>query len=99
MRIWVYGDSPERIREMIEENISFDDTVTGTSVCAEIGSVFPQSGLIPAISAAIRNDIDLLLVPTFELLGNTAKAEQTIELFRSYNVSIRSVSSNGISSS
>jgi len=77
MRIWVYGDSPERIREMIEENISSDDTVTGASVCAEIGSAFPQSGLIPAISAAIQNNIDLLLVHTFELLGNTAKAEQT----------------------
>ncbi len=99
MRIWVYGDSPERIRDMIVENISSYDTVTGVSVGAEIGSSFPQSGLIPAISAAIQNNIDLLLVPTFELLGNTAKAEQTIELFRSYNVSVRSVSSNGISSS
>ena len=99
MRIWIYGDSPERIRDMIEENTSPDDTVTGTSVCAEIGSVFPQSGLIPAISAAIRKDIDLLLVPTFGLLGNTTKAEQTIELFRSYNVSVRSVSRNGINSS
>ena len=99
MRIWVYGDSPERIRNMIEENISSEDTVTGTSVCAEIGSAFPQSGLIPAISAAIQNNIDLLLVPTFELLGNTTKTEQTIELFQSYNVSVRSVSSNGINSS
>lgn len=99
MRIWVYGDSPKRIRDMIEENISSDDTVIGTSVCAEIGSAFPQSGLIPAISAAIRNDIDLLLVPTFELLGSTTKAEQTIELFRSYDVSVRSVFSNGINSS
>ena len=99
MRIWVYGDSPERIRDIIKENIGSDDTVTGTSISAEIGSAFPQSGLIPAISAAIRTDIDLLLVPTFELFGNTAKAEQTIELFRSYDVSVRSVSSNGINSS
>lgn len=99
MRIWVYGDSPERIRDMTEETIRSDDTVTGTSVCAEIGSAFPQSGLIPAISAAIRNDIDLLLVSKLELLGNPAKVEQTIELFRSYNVSVRSASSNGINSS
>ena len=99
MRIWVYGDSPERIQDMIKENISSDDTVAGTSISAEIGSAFPQSGLIPAISAAIRKDVDLLLVPKFELLGNTTKAEQTIELFRSYNVSVRSLSSNGINSS
>lgn len=38
MRIWVYGDSPEWIRDMIKENISFDDTVTDTSISAEIGS-------------------------------------------------------------
>ena len=99
MRIWVYGDSSEQIRDMIAENMNFDDTVAGTSISAEIGSAFPQSGLIPAISAAIRKDIDLLLVPTFELLGNTTKAEQTIELFRSYNVSVRSASSSGINSS
>ena len=99
MRIWVYGDSPAQIQSMIEKTVRSDDTVAGTSVRAEISSAFPQSGLTPAISAAIRKDIDLLLVPTFELLGNTAKTEQTIELFRSYNVSVRSVSSNGISSS
>lgn len=62
MRIWVYGDSPEWIRDMIKENISFDDTVTDTSISAEIGSSFPQSGLTPAISAAIRGEIDLLLI-------------------------------------
>lgn len=99
MRIWVYGDSPERILDMIEKNMNSDDTVTGTSVCAEIGSAFPQSGLIPAISAAIRNNIDLLRVPTFELLGNTTKAEQIIELFQNYGVSVKSVSNDGINSS
>lgn len=99
MRIWVYGDSPERILDMIEENMNSDDTVTGSSVCVEIGSAFPQSGLIPAISAAIRNNIDLLLVPTFELLGNTTKAEQIIELFQNYGVSVKSVSNDGINSS
>ena len=45
MRIWVYGDSPEWIRDIIKENIGSDDTVTGTSISAEIGSAFPQSGL------------------------------------------------------
>lgn len=99
MRIWVYGDCPEQIQSMIENNVTSSDIVVGTSVRAEIGAAFPQSGLAPAVSAAIRNDIDLLVVPTFELLGNTTKAEQTKELFRSYNVSVRSVSSNGINSS
>lgn len=84
---------------MIEENISSDDTVIGTSVCAEIGSAFPHSGLTPAISAAVRGEIDLLLIPSFRLLGDRGKAEEIVELFRNYGVSVKSVSSNGISSS
>ena len=37
MRIWVYGDSPEWIRDIIKENIGSDDTVTGTSISADGG--------------------------------------------------------------
>lgn len=99
MRIWVYGDSPERIRDIIKENIRFGDTVTGTSISAEIGSAFPQSGLIPAISAAMREEIDLLLIPSLQLLGKKRKAEEIVELFQNYGVSVKSVSSNGINSS
>ncbi len=99
MRIWVYGDSLEQLRDMIEAAVSSSDTVVSTSVRVEAGSEFPQSGLTPAISAAIRGEIDLLLIPTFELLGCGIKAGQMTELFRNYGVSIRSVSSSGISSS
>lgn len=99
MRIWVYGDSPEQLRDMIKAAVSSSDTIVGTSICTEAGSEFPQSGLTPAISAAIRGEINLLLIPTFELLGDEARTEQMAELFQNYGVSIRSVSSNGISSS
>lgn len=99
MQIWIYGNNPEQIRDMIEKNVKPGDTVAGTSVCAEIGSTFSQSGLIPAISAAIRGEIDLLLVPTFHLLGGKGKTAQMVELFQNYGVSVRSVSSSGINSS
>ena len=99
MRIWVYGESPEQIQSIIEENVSSDDTVVGTSVRAEIGSAFPQSGLTPAISTAIRGELDLLLIPAFGLLGNKIKADQIMGLFQGYSVSVRSVSNSGINSS
>ena len=99
MRIWIYGSSPEEVREMIEKSVSFGNTVSGTSLQAEIDSPFPQSGLVTAISAAMRGEFDLLLVPTFELIGNRSRAAQMVELFQNYGVSVKSVSSSGISSS
>ena len=99
MRIWAYGDSLEQLRNMIEATVSSSDSVVGTSVCAEASPEFPQSGLTPAISAAIRGEIDLLLIPTLKLLGCGTRVEQMAEIFQSYGVSVRSVSSSGISSS
>lgn len=99
MRIWVYGEDPEQIQNMIEKHVSPGDTAAGTSTRAEFCSAFPHSGLTPAISAAVRGEIDLLLIPSFRLLGDRGKAEEIVELFRSYGVSVKSVSSNGISSS
>lgn len=99
MRIWIYGGSPEEVRNMIEKHVGSGDTVTGTSLRAEAGSAFPQSGFVPAISAAIRGELDLLLVPALELSRNSAQASQMAELFQAYGVSVRSASSSGSSSS
>ncbi len=92
MRIWVYGYSPEQIRNMLKNTDSSRDIVVGTSVCADVDSTFPRSGLVPAISAAMRGKFDLLLIPAFNLLGCEAK-EQMTELFQSYGVVIKSASS------
>ena len=35
---------------------------------------------------------DVLLIPALTLLGNKAKADQTVELLRSYGVSVKSAS-------
>lgn len=99
MRIWIYGSSPEEVREMIEKSVSFGNTVSGTSLQAEIDSPFPQSGLVTAISAAMRGEFDLLLVSAIELLGSRGNAAQMAELFQSYGVSVKSVSSSGINNS
>lgn len=99
MRIWVYGDSLEQIQNMIEKHVSPNDTVAGTSIRAEFCSAFPYNGLTPAISSAIRGEIDLLLIPSFQLLGDKGKAEEIVELFQNYGVSVKSVSNDGINSS
>lgn len=99
MRIWVYGDSLEQIQNMIEKHVSPSDTAAGTSIRAEFCSTFPYNGLTPAISGAIRGEIDLLLIPSFQMLGDKGKAEEIVELFQNYGVSVKSVSNDGINSS
>ena len=99
MRVWIYGGSPEEVQEVIEKSVSSENTISGTSLRAEIGSPFPQSGLVAAISAAMRGEFDLLLVSAIELLGSRGNAAQMAELFQSYGVSVKSVSSSGINNS
>ncbi len=91
MRIWVYGDNLEQIQAMVESANRSGDTVVGTSACADACSAFPRSGLVPAISAAIRGELDLLLIPSFQLPGLESN-EQMTELFQSYGVVIKSAS-------
>ena len=91
MQIWVYGANSNQIQAMIEAGTNPSDTVVNTSVHAESGSAFPQSGLTQAMSAAIRGKIDVLLVPGLELLGDKVRAAQIIELFQSYGVSVKSI--------
>lgn len=99
MRIWIYGASPEQIQGIIETDVHPGDTIAGASVCAEEGSSFPYSGLTPAISAAIRGKIDVLLVPSIALLGREENPEPMKALFQSYGIAVRSVSSCGSSNS
>lgn len=98
MRIWIYGDSLEQIKNMIEVADSPSDIIVGTSVCAGVCSTFPRSGLAPAISAAVQGKLDLLLIPTFKLPGLEAKSRMA-ELFKSYGVAVKSASSCGINNS
>ncbi|MCM1233766.1 MAG: hypothetical protein NC489_26945 [Ruminococcus flavefaciens] len=99
MRIWIYGENLEQIREVTKKAVCSSDIVVGSSIRAEPASAFPKSGLTPAVSAAIRGEIDLLLIPAFESLGNAGEIRQAAEWFQRYGVSIRSACSSGISSS
>lgn len=99
MRVWIYGKSPEQVQQIKSSMIHSCDCVAGTSVCAEDGSAFPQSGLTSALYSAMRAEIDQLIISDRCLLGGDLQQQQMAELFQSYGVSIRSVSNCGINSS
>lgn len=52
-RIWLYGS-------ICSDTVN--GKIVGSSQHAEAGSHFPKSGLTPAMQAAIRGDIELLLI-------------------------------------
>lgn len=99
MRIWIYGDGLDQIQQIRDSALCPRDTVAGFSVCAGDGCPFPQSGLTPALYAAMRSEIDQLIVADDRLWGHSSQRMQIVELFQSYDVSIKSASSCGINSS
>ena len=99
MRVWIYGGSPAQVQTIIDAHSRSSDTVIGASVCAADDTEFPQSGLTQALYSAMRGEIDQLVISDYRLLGSDTQAEQIVELFCGYGVSIRSASNCGISSS
>ena len=99
MRTWIYGDGLDQIQQIRDSALCPRDTVAGFSVCAGDGCPFPQSGLTPALYAAMRSEIDQLIVADDRLWGHCSQRMQIVELFQSYDVSIKSASSCGINSS
>lgn len=100
MRVWLYGANTAEIYELACGAARRADTVIGTSIAAVEGSAFPKSGLTPAICAAMREEIDALVVSCWTLLGRDgAQIEQTKALFDPYGVRVKSVSSHGSRSS
>ena len=99
MRVWIYGNTLKQVQQIKDNMVRLCDTVAGTSVCAENGSAFPQSGLTPALYSAMRREIDQLIISEPCLLGSDTQYTQAVELFQSYGVSIKSASNCGINSS
>ena len=76
------------------------DTIIVFSIQKDVLGPFPQDGLTQPMQAAIRRELDQLLLSDFTLLGG--KEEQIREMkeaFQSYQVSIKSACSAGSSSS
>ena len=99
MRVWIYGKDLEQIQQIKDNMVRSCNTIVGTSVCAENGSAFPQSGLTPALYSAMRGETDQLIISEPCLLGSDTQYTQMAELFQSYGVSIKSASNCEINSS
>lgn len=99
MRVWIYGRNEQDICSMLEHCVDNADTIIGFSTQAVTGH-FPQGGLAQPMQAAMRGELDRLLLSDIALLGD--EAEQICEMkkaFASYQVSIKSASNSDSSSS
>jgi hypothetical protein len=99
-RIWLYCHDEEEAEWAIKHRISDRDYLVGISCQTGRSKTFPHNGLIPAMQAAIRGDIDLLMVANFEQLGEgSARIEEFLQILGDYGVSVKSFSNNGSSNS
>lgn len=100
MRVWIYGRNEQDICSMLAYCTDNADTIIGFSIEKEMLSLFPQGGLTPPMQAAIRGELDQLLLSDSSLLGDRVEQIREIEeAFRSYQVSIKFACSSGSSSS
>ena len=95
-RIWICFYESTDISYLTALHITNQNQLIGTSRQPLISSVFSRKALIPAMQAAIRGDLDLLLVENESLLGkNPAQIEDTISTLMCYGVSVRSCNNSG----
>ena len=70
------------------------DTMIGFSIQKDVMNPFPQGGLTQPMLAAIRGELDQLLLSDFTLLGDNAEQIRELKaVFQSYQVSIKSACS------
>ena len=99
MRVWIYGRNEQDICSLLEHCMDNADTIIGFSTQV-VMIHFPQGGLVQPMQAAMRGELDRLLLSDLALLGD--EAEQVCEMkeaFASYQVSIKSANNSDSSSS
>ena len=62
MKVWIYGRDEREICAMFAYCVGNSDTIIGFSVQKSVMSFFPQGGLTQPMQAAIRGDLDQLLL-------------------------------------
>ena len=94
MGVWIYGRNEREICAMLAYCVDNADTMIGFSIQKDIMSTFPQGGLTQPMQAAIRGELDQLLLSDLTLLGDSAEEIREQEtVFQSYRVSIKPVCS------
>ncbi len=92
MKVWIYGKDKQDI-EKIKSRLDLSaDKLIGASIKAGEGATFPNSGLIGALNAAMRSEIDTLAISDDILLGySESRRKEVKNLFESYRVSVKRV--------
>ncbi len=92
MRIWIYGKDKQDVERIKNQLDPSTDKLIGASIKTVVGSTFPDSGLIGALNAAMRSEIDTLAISDDILLGYSESRRKEIKnLFESYRASVKCV--------
>ena len=95
-RVWLHCRDEDKEKTAATRMASEQVSVIGVSHCQKENSIFPHSGLIPALHAAMRGDIDILIVENSERLGQDfIQTQEFKDVFESYGVSVRSFNNAG----
>ena len=70
MRVWLYGCNAQDIRAMRIHCVGGADIVIGFSTQKDRSDPFPRAGLARPMQAAMRGELDQLLVSSLSLLGD-----------------------------
>ena len=90
MKLWIHGYDDQDV-QFILTNINTWDEIIGCSTQQNGISEFPYGGLTQPIQAAIRGEIEQILVSDTSLLGDDPEQIHGLkEIFESYQVSIKS---------
>lgn len=99
MKIWIHGRNDRDVRFMLA-HVNASDDIVGFSIRQSAIEAFPYGSLIQPLQAAIRGEIEWVLVSDVALLGDSPEQIDEIkEIFQSYQVFIISVCSAGSSNS
>lgn len=99
-RIWVHSHGREDAQHIADRyNLKYDH-LAGVSYQTPYKAMFPRGGLVPAMQAAIRGELDFLLITDEALLGKNAnEIQELVNAFTHYGVQVKSCNKTGSNNS
>ena len=99
MKLWLYGQDEQDICFLLTK-VTAQDHIVGSSTRRNGTACFPYGGLVRPIQAAIRGELQCVLLSQAALpKGSLEELEEIRDIFSTYQVSVRSVSNADSSSS
>ncbi len=99
-RTWIHGHNKEDARHIVDKHSLKHNRLVGVSYQTSYKSMFPRGGLVLAMQAAIRGELDFLLITDEALLGENAhEIQELVNAFAHYSVQVKSCNKTGSKSS